>query len=58
MILASLVNWSMGMDSALRTENSKEELEKALCGINGKLEVMAETVLLDLPHESRKKFEQ
>mmetsp|Transcript_28347 Transcript_28347/g.57801 ORF Transcript_28347/g.57801 Transcript_28347/m.57801 type:complete len:2891 (+) Transcript_28347:3-8675(+) len=58
MILASLVNWSMSMDAALRMDNSKDELENVLNGINGKLEVMAETVLLDLPHESRKKFEQ
>lgn len=48
----------MSMDAALRMDNSKDELENVLNGINGKLEVMAETVLLDLPHESRKKFEQ
>ena len=58
MILASLVDWSMGMDAALRKEVSKPELESILGAINGKLEVMAETVLLDLPTESRKKFEQ
>ena len=58
MILASQVNWSMGMDAALRKEDSKQELENVLGKINGKLEVMAETVLLDLPTESRKKFEQ
>lgn len=58
MILASLVNWSMGMDAALREEDSKPELENVLSAINGKLEVMAETVLMDLPTESRKKFEQ
>ncbi|KAL7555016.1 hypothetical protein ACHAWF_018608 [Thalassiosira exigua] len=58
MILASLVNWSMSMDAALRTEDSKQELESVLDAINGKLEVMAETVLRDLPTESRKKFEQ
>ena len=58
MILASLVHWSMGMDSALKTDDSKKELESVLGAINGKLEVMAETVLLDLPNESRKKFEQ
>ena len=33
-------------------------MESVLGAINGKLEVMAETVLLDLPTESRKKFEQ
>jgi dynein heavy chain 1 len=48
----------MGMDGALRAGNSKLELDQVLSGINGKLEVMAETVLLDLPTESRKKFEQ
>ncbi len=58
MILASQVDWSMSMDTALRGENSEKELEAVLNAINGKLEVMAETVLLDLPSESRKKFEQ
>ena len=58
MILATLVNWSMGMDAALRNDNSKPELESVLSAINGKLEIMAETVLQDLPTESRKKFEQ
>ena len=58
MILASLVNWSMGMDTGLRMEDSRQELENVLSKINGKLEVMAATVLLDLPSESRKKFEQ
>ena len=46
------------MDAPLRKEVSKLELENVLSAINGKLEVMAETVLLDLPTESRKKFEQ
>ena len=58
MILASLVDWSMAMDASLRKEDSKQELEYVLGAINGKLEIMAETVLLDLPSESRKKFEQ
>ena len=58
MILASQVDWSMSMDAALRGENSAEDLQTVLNAINGKLEVMAETVLLDLPSESRKKFEQ
>jgi dynein heavy chain 1 len=44
MILASLVNWSMGMDAGLRMENSRQELENVLRKINEKLEVMAETV--------------
>ena len=46
------------MDAALRNDNSKPELESVLSAINGKLEIMAETVLQDLPTESRKKFEQ
>jgi dynein heavy chain 1 len=59
MILASLVHWSMGMDAALRTDgNSQAELNQVLKAIECKLEIMAETVLLDLPSESRKKFEQ
>ena len=59
MILASLVNWSMSIDSALREiGDSKSSLEKVLTAIESKLEIMAETVLLDLPAESRKKFEQ
>ena len=58
MILASQCNWSMSMDAALRSKSSNEDLQTVLGAINGKLEVMAETVLLDLPSESRKKFEQ
>lgn len=58
MILASLVDWSMSMDAALRNGDSKHEMEIVFGSINGKLEIMAETVLLDLPAESRKKFEQ
>lgn len=59
MILASQVNWSMQIDAALRTdEDCQKELTNVFEGVNGKLEVMAQTVLLDLPHESRKKFEQ
>ena len=58
MILASQVDWSMSMDAALRGDSSEKDLETVLSAINGKLEVMAETVLLDLPSESRKKFEQ
>ena len=58
MILASLVHWSMLMDAALRNSDSKHEMEIVFGSINGKLEIMAETVLLDLSAESRKKFEQ
>lgn len=47
------------MDAALRANGSSEsELTQVLKGIECKLEIMAETVLLDLPSESRKKFEQ
>ena len=56
---ASLVHWSMGIDTALRVDgSSQEELNQVLRSIECKLEIMAETVLLDLPSESRKKFEQ
>ena len=59
MILATLVNWSMSVDSALSEESdSSKSLEKVLSIVEGKLEIMAQTVLLDLPTEARKKFEQ
>ncbi len=59
MILASLVNWSMGVDTALsNSENSSTALSNVLSSVEGKLEVMAQTVLMDLPADSRKKFEQ
>jgi dynein heavy chain 1 len=58
MILATLINWSMGVDAALNADKSQELLTQVLDGINGKLKIMAETVLLDLPSEARKKFEQ
>ena len=59
MILATLVNWSMSVDSALSEEgDSKLSLTKVLSAVEGKLEIMAQTVLLDLPSEARKKFEQ
>ena len=59
MILATLINWSMGVDKALREDDdSASGLKVVLAGLEGKLEIMAQTVLLDLPSESRKKFEQ
>jgi dynein heavy chain 1 len=59
MILATLINWSMSVDAALSEEgSSKSSLAKVLSTVEGKLEVMAQTVLLDLPSEARKKFEQ
>jgi dynein heavy chain 1 len=59
MILATLINWSMGVDKALREDgDSSSGLKAVLGGLEGKLEIMAQTVLLDLPSEARKKFEQ
>ena len=59
MILATLINWSMGVDAALHEEvDCKTPLQEVLVGIEGKLQIMAQTVLLDLPSEARKKFEQ
>jgi len=59
MILATLINWSMSVDNALKEDgNSKAALETVLSTIQGKLEILAQTVLLDLPSEARKKFEQ
>lgn len=58
MILATQINWSMGVDEALHAEDSDGALKEKLAALEWKLEVMAETVLLELPPESRKKFEQ
>lgn len=58
MILATQINWSMGVDQALESENSSIMLRDQLSKLEWKLEVMAETVLCDLPAQSRKKFEQ
>lgn len=58
MILATLINWSMGVDKALHGDDSANGLSAVLAGLEGKLEVMAQTVLTDLPSEARKKFEQ
>ena len=59
MILATLINWSMGIDAALSSNgDSKAPLTEVFVSIEGKLEIMAQTVLLDLPNEVRKKFEQ
>ena len=47
------------MDTALRAEDkNREHLSHVLQGIESKLEIMASTVLDNLPSESRKKFEQ
>lgn len=60
MILATLINWSMGVDAALREGAGKSDaaLRLVLSGIEGKLQIMAESVLLDLSNDTRKKFEQ
>ncbi len=58
MILATLINWSMSVDAALSDEDSKQSLKNVLSVIEGKLEIMAQSVLLDLPPDVRKKFEQ
>lgn len=58
MILACQVNWSMGVDAALSNGDSHKQLTTILGGIHAKLDIVAETVLLDLSSESRKKFEQ
>ena len=60
MILATLINWSMGVDAALHEGAGKCDaaLRSVLSGIEGKLQIMAESVLLELPSDTRKKFEQ
>jgi len=59
MILASLINWSMSVDTALSVSGEvKKPLEKVLTGTKEKLEIVAQTVLSELPTEARKKFEQ
>ena len=59
MILATLINWSMGVDSALKADgDSSEGLKAVLASLEAKLDIMAENVLLDLPSDARKKFEQ
>jgi dynein heavy chain 1 len=58
MILAAQINWSMGVDRALLDHVSSKSLASFLRVLEWKLEVMATTILKDLPAESRKKFEQ
>lgn len=58
MILAAQINWSMGVDESLSNADSHSRLDSVLKLLEWKLEVMATTVLLDLPSDSRKKFEQ
>jgi dynein heavy chain 1 len=59
MILATLINWSMGVDAALRQNgDSAESLKRVVAALEGKLDIMAQTVLSELPSDIRKKFEQ
>jgi dynein heavy chain 1, cytosolic len=58
MILATQIRWSMGVDEALMSDDCSRALQQNLSSLEWKLSVMAETVLLELPPESRKKFEQ
>jgi dynein heavy chain 1 len=59
MILATLINWSMGVDIALKADgDSSDGLKAVLASLEAKLDIMAENVLLDLPNDARKKFEQ
>jgi dynein heavy chain 1 len=58
MILAAQINWSMGVDKALHDGDSNSALQQVLVGLEWRLEVMAKTVLRELPPDARKKFEQ
>jgi dynein heavy chain 1, cytosolic len=58
MILAAQISWSMGVDEALANGESAQSLEKVHRVLRWKLEVMANTVLNELPADHRKKFEQ
>ena len=58
MILATQINWSMGVDEALKSSDAETGLKDRLSSLEDKLAVMAETVLKELPADSRKKFEQ
>ena len=58
MILATQINWSTGVDKALESTDAPTALERVLKILLWKLEIMANTVLKELPPDSRKKFEQ
>jgi dynein heavy chain 1, cytosolic len=58
MILATQINWSMGVDAALNADDSTSALNEKVASLEWKLSVMAETVLEELPPDSRKKYEQ
>ena len=57
-ILATQINWSMGVDKALGDADSITSLKQLLASREWNLECMAKTVLKELPPDSRKKFEQ
>jgi dynein heavy chain 1, cytosolic len=58
MILAAQIYWSTAVDKSLRADNAAASLQDVLTGLEWRLEVMAKTVLMELPPDSRKKFEQ
>lgn len=58
MILAAQIYWSTVVDKALNDSDSNTVLQQVLTGLEWRLEVMAKTVLRELPPDSRKKFEQ
>jgi dynein heavy chain 1, cytosolic len=58
LILAAQINWSMSVDKALEDLDASRSLAGVLKVLEWKLEVMAATVLEELPPDSRKKFEQ
>lgn len=58
MILATQINWSTSVDKGLDSKDPSEDLGQVLKALIWKLEVMANTVLQELPPDSRKKFEQ
>jgi len=57
MILASLVIWTMEVEKSLR-EGEKGGITSTIKTVESQLDSMASTVLLNLPTETRKKYEQ
>jgi dynein heavy chain 1 len=58
MILATQINWSMGVENALSEGTPSQALKAVLEVLEWKLETMANAVLEELPPDHRKKFEQ
>jgi len=58
MILSSLIQWSMGIDSILNGSSDGVTLPDYLNTLNSKLQLMATTVLAKLDAQTRKKYEQ